>query len=409
MSRLPLTLWLQQGTSMKKLIVRSETARIVRQKNGDWYLLWYDDKGKRYRGKFGINCEKDLGKREKLATHYLDIIKKTLERGETVTDATIAESKPKNHDFFSYVERFIARKESEGLSHYTVRKFRSLRNSLKSYEAETLKVLSFAGFDKEWAIAYKNWRYAPPRKHHRNHVAKDFRLLLQILREAEIEDGIPVNPKYRSDAYKVSEIVSDAVALTFDEVQRIANADLSDLSAGYTIARDSFVVGCLTGLRYGDWKIEKSQKSRLRTGEGSIVVLKKLTRKTGEAVTIALHPIAKAILERYDYELPCISNQRTNDFIKIIAARAGLVEMVSLKTSEGGKTVMRKARKCDAVSTHTARRSFVTIGLYEWRVPPQYLMRITGHKSERQLYHYARAGKDDAAIHLHNFFQETVS
>jgi integrase len=69
-----------------------------------------------------------------------------------------------------------------------------------------------------------------------------------------------------------------------------------------------------------------------------------------------------------------------------------------MKKSRAGKIIGEVKKQWEEVTTHTARRTFVTIALFEMNLPPQLVMRITGHKTEKQLFEYARIGKERAAL-----------
>jgi integrase len=82
----------------------------------------------------------------------------------------------------------------------------------------------------------------------------------------------------------------------------------------------------------------------------------------------------------------------------VIADMAQLYDNVILRRSEAGKVVVLHKQKYEEVKTHTARRSFITIALTVYKLPASIVMRITGHKSEKQLFEYARITKEEAAL-----------
>ncbi len=106
-----------------------------------------------------------------------------------------------------------------------------------------------------------------------------------------------------------------------------------------------------------------------------------VTDKGKTSVVIPLHPIVKEITSRFDSNV-AISDQKMNKHIKELARLAGITETVVLNRHiAGGAMKQVCVEKCDAVSTHTARRSFAT-NAYKAGVPTISIMKITGHTKE---------------------------
>jgi len=127
----------------------------------------------------------------------------------------------------------------------------------------------------------------------------------------------------------------------------------------------------------------------------------KQTLKTDYPVIIPIHDQVKAILEKRNGEFPRqISDQKFNDYIKIICEKIGLNEIVDgakiteMKIKENGKTVkihrknFGKFPKHELVSSHICRRSFAT-NLYG-KIDTLTIMKITGHKTESQFLAYIK-------------------
>lgn len=81
--------------------------------------------------------------------------------------------------------------------------------------------------------------------------------------------------------------------------------------------RDMFVFQCLTGLAYAD--LTTLAKDDIKDD-----VIIKRRQKTDVQFVIPLLPLAKEILEKYDYELPIISNQAYNRYLKLLGDYCGL-------------------------------------------------------------------------------------
>jgi integrase len=399
---------------MRKLTLPTKAARIVKEKIGYWYITWNCPDIQRAR--FGLNRIKDLNLRQLWAERIVLFINKTIKNDGVFLDTDdlpsdiqppVFDTRPafiNENTVLNYLKVFIKQKNTEGVSDTWAKKWVTLRNSIANYADEVGKIdFEFCDLTKDWAIAYKAWRYAPPRNHSINTVAKDFSMLRQLIKEAEIEDNLPVEKAYRSKAYKVGRILTDMVAMSVAQLNKLLA--IEGLEPYLERVRDNYVIACYTALRWGNWSISKHNIIDMKNGDTVQTMLKlPLSVKTNDVIYIPLHPVAKKILEKYDYELPVISNQNSNKYIKLIAQKAALNENVSLKKSKGGKIVQQTKPFYKWVTTHTARRTFVTIGLYELKIPAALLMKITGHKTEKQLFEYARITSQAAAFELSKYF-----
>jgi hypothetical protein len=77
-----------------------------------------------------------------------------------------------------------------------------------------------------------------------------------------------------------------------------------------------------------------------------------------------------------------LSNQKTNENIKVICRAARLNEVYEKPFTKGGKrkAVPDRFKKWQMCSTHTARRSLCTNLIYQ-KVSPYVVMKISGHKT----------------------------
>lgn len=81
--------------------------------------------------------------------------------------------------------------------------------------------------------------------------------------------------------------------------------------------RDMFVFQCMTGMAYADM-------AELTKEDIQDDIIIKRRKKTDIQFVIPLLPIAKEILEKYNYELPIISNQAYNRYLKVLGDVSGL-------------------------------------------------------------------------------------
>lgn len=166
----------------------------------------------------------------------------------------------------------------------------------------------------------------------------------------------------------------DPVFLDEIELQALINYDLSDKvdSERLLKIRDIFVFQCFTGLAYADLK--KFNKNDIFEIDGSKVI-KSNRQKTEQSYITVLLPDAINILEKYDYDLPVISNQKYNDYLKLLGMYI---------TDDNGNQLITKR-----LTTHVARHTCGTY-LLNKGVPLETVARVLGHSNTNMTRHYAR-------------------
>lgn len=136
-------------------------------------------------------------------------------------------------------------------------------------------------------------------------VAKELKMFKRVLQFAVDERYIDVNPfniKIKVDKLEYH-------PLTPQEIDALWNHKISN--ERIEKVRDLFVFQCYTGLSYCD--MASLTKDDIKDG-----VIYKNRRKTDVKSIIPLLPISKSILEKYDYQLPVISNQKYNQYLKAL-------------------------------------------------------------------------------------------
>jgi len=190
---------------------------------------------------------------------------------------------------------------------------------------------------------------------------------------------------------------SESIYLNEDELQAIYKLDLNN-RPGLDKVRDLFLIGCNTGLRFSDYTT--IQPNDIQGGRLRIV-----TQKTNSKVIIPLMPDVKAILQKYNFQLPkAISNQKFNEHLKKIAEEAGIKETIITHITKGGEAVEKKQYKYELVTSHVARRSFAT-NFYKMGVDILQIMAITGHKTEKEFLKYIKVTGEEMA----DLFEKSVN
>ncbi len=246
--------------------------------------------------------------------------------------------------------------------------------------------LDFDSIDLDF---YSDWLQFLQGKGYAANTCGKFIKNLKIFLNAATEAGHNKNMAYKSHRFVKITVETDAVALNEAELNKLAEVNLSN-KPHLERTRDLFLCGCWTGLRFGDLSRVKPEN----ISDGFINVVQS---KTGDRVTIPLHPVVSAILEKYNGSLPpAISNQKTNEHLKAIGQMAGLSDTIHQTETKGGIKRTARRQKWQLISTHTARRSFAT-NLYKSGFPSHSIMKITGHKSESAFVKYLKLSPDEHA------------
>jgi integrase len=120
--------------------------------------------------------------------------------------------------------------------------------------------------------------------------------------------------------------------------------------------------------------------------------------KTGEIVIIPLVNDILPLLEKYEYNLPKISNQKFNDYLFEVCKKCAVLKKeITINETIGGKMITSTKPKYDLISSHTARRSFATNEFNAKDLSISEIMAITGHKTEKAFYRYIRATPKEIA------------
>lgn len=199
------------------------------------------------------------------------------------------------------------------------------------------------------------------------------KIIKKYARLAYQMDYIPKNP-YESPLCKFKRgKCQERRPLLEDELLRIR--ELEDLPKKEERARDLFVFSAYTGLAYSDTQTFNF-KTMAEELDGNFYIDGRRT-KNGHAFYTPILPPAMAVLKKYDYHLPIISNQKFNDYLHLIEARANLNK---------------------PMTSHVARHSFATLML-SYDIPLENISRMLGHTNSNTTRIYAKILKTTIERH----------
>lgn len=201
---------------------------------------------------------------------------------------------------------------------------------------------------------------------------------LQLLRMPVLKAkrmGIVFKDPY--EGYKMKKVSVDRGYLTEEEVIAIATHEIT--IPRLEQVRDIFIFCCYTGLAYSDVAaLRQGNIQKMFDGRLWIVTHR---QKTKTNVNVPLLPMAKKILEKYNWEeadkdapiLPVVSNQKSNAYLKEIGDICGVEKHLTF---------------------HLARHTFATTMTLGKGVPIESVSKMLGHTNISTTQIYARITND---------------
>ena len=189
-------------------------------------------------------------------------------------------------------------------------------------------------------------------------------------------------PMYFQDV-KVKKHETDDIALTMAEVELFTKADLTPAQDR---CRDLFLIGVYSGQRWSDYSV--FDKTDVRDN-----VIVKRAKKTSTNSYIPLHKKLKVILDKYDWELPSISQAKFNKHLKAIGKKLEINDKIKFTHSKGNLKEVEIKEKWELITSHTARRTYITLAA-ENNIPDHTIMDITGIRDSGTLKKYKKSNKE---------------
>jgi len=300
-------------------------------------------------------------------------------------------------DFFRIYHEFLEEKENDysgkAISNSTLKRYKCNLNLLLQFQKDYKTKITLAKFDEK--VYNKFLKYCTEeKKHSANTIHRNIGLLKTFLNWA-LSKKYTYNNNF-INFQKPPKFRTDEVALNYQQVNEIFNHDFSE-NKRLERVRDLFVFGCVTGLRFGNYnRINKDDI------DGDFIRVIDMKSKS-KNLAIPLNSISRAILEKYDYQLPSISNQKMNKFIKEVFQELEFTDEIKKTMKYGDELVEKKSEFYKRISSHTARRSFITI-MKNKRVPDKVIMSYTGHTSLEVFNAYYRPSEEDKINYMSEVF-----
>ena len=313
------------------------------------------------------------------------------------------EPKPKKEalpcDFFQVFDDFVEDcGRQNNWTDSTFEKFAAVKNHLTNFR----EGLTFEFFDERGLNDYVG--YLRDVKEMRNTtIGKQLSFLKWFLRWA-FKKGVHQNNAYDSYKPKLKSTQKKIIFLTWDELNRLREFKIPSNKQALERVRDVFLFQCFTGLRYSD--VFNLRRSDIKGDHIEVT-----TVKTSDSLIIELNNHSKAILDKYkdvafedDKVLPVITNQKMNDYLKELAEMAGIDEPVRQTYYKGNERIDDVTPKYALLGTHAGRRTFIC-NVLALGIPPQVVMKWTGHSDYKAMKPYIDIADDIKANAMSKFNQ----
>jgi len=296
--------------------------------------------------------------------------------------------KPVSNRFFEVYDIFLQEKREDqsggANSDTTIKRYEYNKKLLELFQEHSKREIHFKSINEDFYNGFINY-CVTVKKHAVNTLSRNIGLFKTIMHWA-----FNNNYTYKDDFKNFKNIkkeVTEEIALTLDQVKSAYEHDFSK-NKRLERVRDLFVFGCATGMRYSNYSLVS--KSDIYNGHINV----RDKKNTDKLLSIPLNDFSKTILEKYDYKLPLLANQNFNDYIKDVFQALGYTQIIKKSSKIGNKVVDVDVPLYKRISSHTARRSFITI-MKNKKIPDKVIMSYTGHRSLEVFNKYYKPNEDE--------------
>ena len=312
-----------------------------------------------------------------LRINKLEFSKKLfLEKYESKEEITVSPEL----DFFKCFDDYID-KGKPIKTYNTIKGQVTVRNYLEIFAKEKGFKITFDVIDEDFFELLRDYSYQT-KEIKQNYFCKIIKVLKSFLNWAT-DKGY--NSTKDFEKFKASDHDIDIIYLSFEELMKLYNKDMK--SDKLSQVRDFYCMGCFTGLRFSDL----SKLHLANISDDHIVISIQKTKTQNHA--IKLNKYAKEILNKYKgtiYEpLPVISSQKFNEYIKDCCELAEINQSFTTHWFVGNQKKSLTQPKHRFITSHTARKTFITNSLL-LGMEPKAIKKIANIKKDAVLDKYMK-------------------
>jgi integrase len=305
-------------------------------------------------------------------------------------DERFKKTKTGKNIFWDAYELFMREKmDRKEWSKSTEKRYTNVKNILLDFETDKKHPLNFNSIDSTFYTKFV--KYSLDDKNHINNTfLRNLSLFKSFLFWA-LDKKYTYNTEFKSfnssqngKKKVLQKVVTEQIALTIEDLNNLMEKEFE--SKKHEKVRDVFVFACVTGMRFGELSL--INESNVIKDE---IILKEDKDTSKEARKIPLTTLSRYILTKYNYKLPLIANQKQNTYIKEVFQKMEYNHLVQRVTTKGRDNIIEEIPFYDRISTHTARRTFITM-MKDKGKSDKLIAKITGHKDMKTLNQYYQVG-----------------
>ncbi len=295
----------------------------------------------------------------------------------------------------SLVETFnsfkLEREKSGKYSQKTIEHYSNCQNYLRKFSAYLGHTLYFSMIDKKFTDKFMEFLLKKPMM---SSSAIKILVVLKVFLNDCYSKKIVKNIDFRdyiNQTIKENGGIKEAQTIVIDEEELQKLEYFKSEDKILMEVKHLFLLQIYTGLRVSDLMRLKPENFNLKEKLISI-----MTKKTADFVTIPLHRKTESILSNYpNLQLPKVKLKWYNEKIREVCKIAKIDKPIIITKFYGKRRKEETHPKYELISSHTARRTFITLSLKKGLLP-EYIMKITGHRSRASFQKYVRIVQEEA-------------
>ena len=322
----------------------------------------------------------------------------TIEKTKDKFNSHFKNTTKNSNDFFKVYELFLKHKKEDNTDQAntksTIDRYGYNKDLLESFSEHTKYKLKFKTINKEFYNKFIKY-CVEVKKHSANTLSRNIGLLKTFLYWS-VQNKFTYHEEFK-EFKNIKRFATDEVALTKTQIDELFNFDLTENDRLRKV-RDLFIFGAATSLRFENFI--NVNKRDIYDGFINVIDVKDNTK----TLSIPINHYSKTVLEKYDYVLPIISNQNFNKYIKELFKLMKYNDIIKKTMKYGNEIVETESFLHERISSHTARRSFITI-MKNNSVPDKIIMSYTGHKSLEVFNNYYRPNQEHRINFMNQVFK----
>ncbi|WP_028522755.1 tyrosine-type recombinase/integrase [Runella limosa] len=264
----------------------------------------------------------------------------------------------------AYYTKYVEQEKMGRCRSSTITIWKTRYNKVKEYITQELKVkdIGLSEITPKFLTRLRNYLTTKAkRKYSQTSATYMIQTIRAVLDYAVIEEVLPYNPT--SSLKLIYSPKKPMKYLSEHEVQALSN--YQGYKKGVKVVVDMFLIQCYTGMAYNEL-IALNKSNIVNNGGIDMIVIYR--GKTLEICKIPLLAPAKVLLEKYNYKLPKVRNDRMNKLIKKAAKQAELERWSIITTHVGRKTcgcyLLNAGVRMEVVSAILGHKSIKTTERY---------------------------------------------